>query len=39
VEVSYPVSYDVVLNKSYVGYRGALTLLERMFSNAISKSA
>ena len=39
VEISYPVSYDVVLNKSYVGYRGALTLLERMFSNAISKSA
>ena len=39
VEVSYPVSYDVVLNKSYIGYRGALTLLEKIFTTAISKSA
>lgn len=39
IEVSYPVSYDVVLNKSYVGYRGALTLLEKLFTAAISKSA
>lgn len=39
VETSFPVSYDVVLNKSYIGYRGALTLLETIFTNAISKSA
>ena len=39
VEVSYPVSYDVVLNKTYIGYRGALTLLEKIFTTAISKSA
>ena len=39
VEVSYPVSYDVVLNKSYIGYRGALTLLEKIFTTAIGKSA
>ena len=39
VEVSYPVSYDVVLNKTYIGYRGALTLLETIFTTAISKSA
>ena len=39
VEVSYPVSYDVVLNKTYIGYRGALTLLETIFTTAISQSA
>ena len=39
VEVSYPVSYDVVINKTYIGYRGALTLLEKIFTTAISKSA
>lgn len=39
VEVSFPVSYNVVLNKTYIGYRGALTLLETIFTTAISKSA
>jgi nitrogenase molybdenum-iron protein beta chain len=39
IEVGFPASYEVVLNKSYIGYRGALTLLEKIFSTAISKSA
>ncbi|QWA13974.1 hypothetical protein GTU79_17155 [Sodalis ligni] len=39
VEVGFPASYEVVLNKSYIGYRGALTLLEKIFTTAISKSA
>ena len=33
------VEVDVVLNKTYIGYRGALTLLETIFTTAISKSA
>lgn len=39
VEVGYPVSYEVVLNRSYIGYRGALALLEKIFTTVISKSA
>ena len=39
IEVGFPASYEVVLNKSYIGYRGALTLLEKIFTTAISKSA
>lgn len=39
VEVGFPSSYEVVLNKSYIGYRGALTLLEKIFTTTIGKSA
>ena len=39
VEIGFPASYEVVLNRSYVGYKGALTLIEKIFSTAISKSA
>lgn len=39
VEVGFPASYEIVINKSYIGYRGALTLLEKIFTTAISKSA
>ena len=39
VEISFPSSYEVVINKSYIGYRGALTFLEKIFTTAISKSA
>ncbi|MDR3075193.1 MAG: hypothetical protein LBU30_04050 [Candidatus Methanoplasma sp.] len=39
VEVSFPASYEVVLSRSYVGYRGALSLLEKIFTVTISKSA
>ncbi|WP_196590433.1 nitrogenase component 1 [Pectinatus frisingensis] len=39
VEVGFPASYEVVLNKKYIGYRGALSLLEKIFTTIISKSA
>ncbi|XVK30612.1 nitrogenase component 1 [Pectinatus frisingensis] len=39
VEVGFPASYEVVLNKKYIGYRGALSLLEKIFTTVISKSA
>lgn len=29
VEIGFPASYEVVISRSYVGYRGALTLLEK----------
>ncbi|MCR4944589.1 MAG: hydrogenase [Clostridium sp.] len=39
VEIGFPASYEVVLNRSYVGYKGALSLIEKIYSTAISKSA
>ncbi|MDR3205840.1 MAG: hypothetical protein LBT41_01910 [Candidatus Methanoplasma sp.] len=39
VEVSFPASYEVVLSRSYVGYRGALSFLEKIFTVTISASA
>ena len=39
VEVAFPVSYEVVLTRSNVGYRGALTFLERLFSTVVSRTA
>ncbi|HEY3419255.1 MAG TPA: nitrogenase component 1 [Methanomassiliicoccales archaeon] len=39
VEVSFPASYEVVLSGSYVGYRGALLFMEKIFTTAISGSA
>ena len=39
VEIAFPVSYEVVINRTYVGYIGALTLLEKIFTTSISKSA
>ena len=39
VEVGFPASYEVVLSRSYVGYRGALNLLEKIYTTAISASA
>lgn len=39
VEVGFPASYEVVLARSYIGYRGALTLLEKIYTTAISASA
>lgn len=39
VEVGFPASYEVVLTRSYVGYRGALQLLERIYTTAVSASA
>ena len=39
VEVGFPASYEVVLSRSYVGYRGALALLERIYTTVVSRSA
>jgi nitrogenase molybdenum-iron protein beta chain len=39
VEVSFPASYEVVLSRGYVGYRGALSLIEKIFTATISASA
>lgn len=39
VEVGFPASYEVVLARSYVGYRGALTLLEKIYTTTVSASA
>ncbi|AVT76438.1 nitrogenase molybdenum-iron protein beta chain [Rhodopseudomonas palustris] len=39
IEVGFPASYEVVLSRSYVGYRGALSLLERIYTTVVSHSA
>jgi nitrogenase molybdenum-iron protein beta chain len=39
VEIGFPASYEVVINRSYLGYRGAFALLERIYTSAISASA
>ncbi|MDR1098836.1 MAG: hydrogenase [Tannerella sp.] len=39
VEVGFPASYEVVISRSYVGYKGALNLLEKIFTAVISRSA
>lgn len=39
VEVSFPASYEVVLSRTYVGYRGALALLEKIYTTVVGGSA
>lgn len=39
VEVGFPSSYEVVLSRSYLGYRGALTLLEKIYTTVVGTSA
>jgi nitrogenase molybdenum-iron protein beta chain len=39
LEVGFPASYEVVLSRGYAGYRGAVTLIERIYTTAISRSA
>jgi len=39
VEVGFPASYEVVISRAYIGYRGALTLLEKIYTTTISASA
>lgn len=39
VEVGFPASYEVVLSRGYVGYRGALTLLEKIYTTTVGASA
>jgi nitrogenase molybdenum-iron protein beta chain len=36
LEVSTPVMEEIVINRSYVGYRGALTLLENIYTHTVS---
>ena len=35
IETSAPSANEVVLNRSYVGYRGALTLIEKVYTAAM----
>jgi nitrogenase molybdenum-iron protein beta chain len=39
IEVGFPASYEVVLSRSYIGYRGALTLLEKIYTTIVGASA
>lgn len=39
IEVGFPASYEVVLARTYIGYKGALNLLEKIYTTAISASA
>ena len=39
IEIGFPASYEVVINRTYVGYRGALALLEKIYTTAIGASA
>jgi nitrogenase molybdenum-iron protein beta chain len=39
VEVGFPASYELVISRTYVGYRGALTLLEKIYTTTVSASA
>jgi nitrogenase molybdenum-iron protein beta chain len=39
VEVGFPASYEVVINRACVGYRGALSLLEKIYTTVVSASA
>jgi nitrogenase molybdenum-iron protein beta chain len=38
VEIAYPATDEVVLSRSYVGYRGALALLERIYTTVVRAS-
>ncbi|MCD8355327.1 MAG: hydrogenase [Clostridia bacterium] len=35
IEIGAPTTESVVINRSYIGYRGALTLLERIYSATV----
>ena len=35
IEVGPPTTEEVTINKTYIGYRGAFTLLERIYSAAV----
>ncbi|MDR3516698.1 MAG: nitrogenase component 1 [Azospirillaceae bacterium] len=38
VEIGYPATDEVVLSRSYVGYRGALALIERIYTTVVRKN-
>ncbi len=35
IQVSTPIENEVILNRSFIGYKGALTLIERVFTKAV----
>ena len=35
IEIGPPTTEEVTINKTYIGYRGAFTLLERIYSAAV----
>ena len=35
LEVGTPATEEVVINRSYIGYRGALTLLEKIYTSTV----
>ena len=35
VEIGAPIGDEVVINRSYIGYRGALTLLEKIYTKTV----
>jgi len=39
IEVGFPASFEVVLARTYVGYKGGLALLEKIYTTAISGGA
>ena len=39
VEVGFPASYELVLSRTYVGYRGAIALLEKIYTTVVSGTA
>ncbi|MGN0143558.1 MAG: nitrogenase component 1 [Clostridium sp.] len=39
LEISFPANHEVVINRSYVGYNGALNLIERIYSKYLSLNA
>ena len=39
LETTFPANHEVVLNRTYVGYNGALNLLERIYSQYLSLNA
>ena len=39
VEVGFPASYELVLSRTYVGYRGAIALLEKLYTTVVSGTA
>ncbi len=39
VEVGFPASYELVLSRTNVGYRGAIALLEKIYTTVVSGTA
>ncbi len=39
VEVTFPASYELVLSRTNIGYRGAIALLEKIYTTVVSGTA